>query len=232
MSAIAELAGILVAQGCSADVVRLIVRLVEQYADERLASYANNPTIIGGSSADVGGSSADSTYDRRKEYDRKRQAEIRRLKRLSEKPPLILTSLSSSEETLKEVSKERIRARARPKKQMGPLPENWGPGPDHYALAGELGFELKPIESRFRDYLKSHGKQYADYDAALRTFIRNTPKFNGGPHVNGQAKRGIIQAADDLCRKIASFDGPAKQDLDLRDREGPPVVGLLQNRRG
>ncbi len=47
---------------------------------------------------------------------------------------------------------------------------------------------------------------------------------------NGKAQSGIIQAADDLRRKIASFDGPASPDIGIRDREGPPPPRLLSNR--
>ena len=46
---------------------------------------------------------------------------------------------------------------------------------------------------------------------------------------NGQAKRGIIQAADDLRRKVASFDGPPSRDIELRDRPSAAPVRLLPN---
>lgn len=47
---------------------------------------------------------------------------------------------------------------------------------------------------------------------------------------NGKAKSGIIQAADDLCRKIASFDGPAGGDFELREPASPPPPRLLSSR--
>jgi uncharacterized protein YdaU (DUF1376 family) len=47
---------------------------------------------------------------------------------------------------------------------------------------------------------------------------------------NGKAKPGIIQAADDLCRKIASFDGPESQDIAVRDTAGAPATRLLSHR--
>ena len=49
-------------------------------------------------------------------------------------------------------------------------------------------------------------------------------------HFHGKTGSKIIQAADDLRRKIASFDGPASGDLDLRDGSGAPVAGLLSHR--
>lgn len=50
-----------------------------------------------------------------------------------------------------------------------------------------------------------------------------------GPQ-NGQTGSKIIQAADDLRRKIAGFDGPAGGDLGLRGGSGTPPPRLLSNR--
>jgi len=47
---------------------------------------------------------------------------------------------------------------------------------------------------------------------------------------NGKAKYGIMEAADSLRRKVASFDGPASENLDLRDGARPVVAGLLPQR--
>lgn len=46
---------------------------------------------------------------------------------------------------------------------------------------------------------------------------------------NGQSRSGIIQAADDLRRRIASFDGPPSGDKRVRSGESAPVVRLLPN---
>jgi hypothetical protein len=48
-------------------------------------------------------------------------------------------------------------------------------------------------------------------------------------HSNGQTRSRIIQAADDLSRKIASFDGPAGQDFDVRDAAGAASPRLLSH---
>lgn len=114
---IADLAALLMSHGLSSDVVRLSLELAEAHAAKAIADR----TIVGGSSADVVRSSA----DRRKEYDRNRQAEIRRLRR-AEKTGDILTSLSSSllsEETLKkERKKESSGIRAR---NASAVPDDW-----------------------------------------------------------------------------------------------------------
>lgn len=84
-------------------------------------------------------------------------------------------SISYKEEYL---IKDKIDRKTR--KRNVPLPESWRPPPRSIELARELGLDLAPIEERFRDYLKSTGRLYADYDAGFCNFVRNTPKFNGG----------------------------------------------------
>jgi hypothetical protein len=226
MTAIADLVSLLIEQRCSADVVRSVVDLAQRHAAEMVAAC---PTIVR-QSADVGGLSSDTAYQRRKEYDRNRQAEIRRLRRLSEKPPLILSSCSSDSKKLSEEGSKKER-RVRARKSLGPLPENWQPPDIAHGLATECGTTVAYVDGVFRDYLKSSGKLYADHDAAFCNFVRNQRKFNGNTHGQQQpAKRGIIQAADDLCRKVASFDGPSKSDIVLRDGEGEATPRLLSNR--
>ena len=225
MTAIGDLAALLAVHGLSADVVRSIVDLAQQHALE----VSSARPIIGGSSSDVVRSSADSSHERRKEYDRKRQAEIRRLKRLSEKTPLILTS--SSKESIQDKEESKKERRAREKKRLGPLPENWQPPDIAYALAADSGTTVPIVEAIFRDYLKSSGKLYADHNAAFCNFVRNQSKFNGnhGGKANGKAKIGIIQAVGDLRRKLASFDGPSREPDELRGAEGGAPVRLLSH---
>jgi uncharacterized protein YdaU (DUF1376 family) len=47
---------------------------------------------------------------------------------------------------------------------------------------------------------------------------------------NAKPKSAIIQAADDLCRKLASFDGPPRGTDELRGREGENAPRLLSHR--
>ena len=49
---------------------------------------------------------------------------------------------------------------------------------------------------------------------------------------NGQSRSGIIQAADDLCRKLASFDGPTRGADELRSGTGEAPPRLLSHGRG
>lgn len=50
-----------------------------------------------------------------------------------------------------------------------------------------------------------------------------------GPNANGTSGSKIIQAADDLCRTIAGFDGPARGLDELRSGAGPAPVRLLSH---
>jgi hypothetical protein len=50
-----------------------------------------------------------------------------------------------------------------------------------------------------------------------------------GPNANGSSGSKIIQAADDLVRKIASFDGPPRGLDELRSGEGEAPVRLLSH---
>lgn len=150
--------------------------------------------------------------------------------RSDEKPPLILTSLPSTEETLKGKKEKIVVTRARPpKKQLGPLPDDWKPPDRAFALAKECGTEVSHVEPVFRDYLKSSGKLYADHDAAFCNFIRNQHKFSG-QRANPHGRRTIQDAARDQHEKfLAKFQEPAPDSLCDGTRED--AVRLLPTRR-
>lgn len=46
---------------------------------------------------------------------------------------------------------------------------------------------------------------------------------------HGKSKNGITQAADDLCRQLADFDGPPRRDHELRSPEGEASPRLLSH---
>lgn len=63
--------------------------------------------------------------------------------------------------------------------------------------------------------------QAVDPSAWIAARLKTTENFNG------KTRSGIIQAADSLSRKIAEFDGPAREDFELRDAAGAPAPRLL-----
>jgi len=79
------------------------------------------------------------------------------------------------EEKVLSVKKESKKVR---KKELLYIPENWCPPDRAIVIAGELGLDIQDMEARWRDYLKSSGKLYADHDAAFCNFLRNDRKFN------------------------------------------------------
>ena len=131
----------------------------------------------------------------------------------AENPPLILSSSSSLEEGLsrrKESKKERI-----PKKRNAPLPENWTPQTHAYHVAEENGVNVQVVEQIFRDYLKSSGKLYADYDAAFYNFLRNQRRFSGNnTYGTAQAKSGGSITAS-LRRDLADIEQSEGSDFAL-----------------
>jgi hypothetical protein len=131
----------------------------------------------------------------------------------AENPPLILSSSSSLEEGLsrrKESKKERI-----PKKRNAMLPENWTPSVHAFQVAEEHGVNVQVVEQIFRDYLKSSGKLYADYDAAFYNFLRNQRRFSGNNNYGtAQAKSGGSLVAS-IRRELAELEQSEGSDFAL-----------------
>jgi hypothetical protein len=128
------------------------------------------------------------------------------------------TTINSKEERKKDTAQ---------RKRNAPLRDNWAPSQTSHRIAEQCGQDVRLVEQIFRDYLKSSGKLYADYDAAFNNFIRNQQRFNGAK--NGKQPSQIIQAADNLRAKLASFDGRAGRQDGLRGGEGAPSPRLLSN---
>lgn len=155
-------------------------------------------------------------------------ADVHQIPPDNSKPPLILTSLSSTGEILEERKKSSgIRARARGRT----VPEDWQPPERANAIAAECGTTVPHVEAIFRDYLKSSGKLYADHDAAFCNFVRNQQKFQGNKgQTNG--RRTVHDAArdlhEDVIRRIAELDAPAPTGL--RDGTGQGPLRLLPPR--
>jgi hypothetical protein len=156
---------------------------------------------------------ADTAAARRRAWDRDRKRKSKSgIPPESENGSLIASSPSEEAiEVVKEESKKDARASTgippefhRKKKRVGPMPENWSPPQRAFNLAVSLGLRVEDIEPRYRDYLASSGKQYADYDAGFCNFIRNTPKFSGGK--NGSTTGNILPAFDSLIDRVRDFD--------------------------
>jgi len=119
----------------------------------------------------------------------------------------LLTSSSNNLSEKKESKKER-----QPRKRNAPLPENWTPPLRAFQLAEQCGQNVQIVEGIFRDYLKSSGKLYADYDAAFNNFIRNQQRFNGGTK-NGTTQTSSLTAS--IRRELAELEQSESPDFAL-----------------
>jgi hypothetical protein len=63
------------------------------------------------------------------------------------------------------------------KKRASQLPENFLPRDSHLKLARDLGISLDVELPKFTDYHRAKGSTMKDWDAALRTWIRNARAF-------------------------------------------------------
>ena len=119
---------------------------------------------------------------------------------------------SSSENlSIKEGSKKE---RA-PKKRNAPLRDDWAPSLRSYQIAEENGQNVQIVEQIFRDYLKSSGKLYADYDAAFNNFIRNQQRFNGKSSNGTHHDRSANSLTASLKRELAELERTEGADFAL-----------------
>jgi uncharacterized protein YdaU (DUF1376 family) len=63
-------------------------------------------------------------------------------------------------------------------KRASALPDEFQPSQLHYNLALSIGVKLDEEIAKFRDYHQAKGSVMKDWDAALRTWIRNAAEFS------------------------------------------------------
>lgn len=204
MSAIADLVTLLGGVGgLSSDLIAKAVDLAQKHAEE-----------VGGCRPSIGGSSADSAMEKRRAYDRGRQAEIRRLKK--EAASLTTSSLPSSTDS--QEKKEGVVGRARGSR----LPVDWQPTQADLNFAvchlpeGQIAEEVE----KFRDYWHARagpGGVKLDWSATWRTWVRRA-KGNGQ---NGHRPHPISTAFNEL---IADAEARARA-ADLGDAD--PFGGVV-----
>ncbi len=73
------------------------------------------------------------------------------------------------------------------------LPPSWAPTPQHVVYAGEQHLDLAHQAAQFRDHHRAKGSLMVDWDAAFRTWLRNSATDFG----RGQAKKlAPVQGGD------------------------------------
>lgn len=94
-------------------------------------------------------------------------------------------------------------------KRANQLPEDFEPDDTAHELAAELGVSLSAELPKFRDYHAARGKPMKDWQAALRTWLRNAKAFAKPAPKQSEADRRADWLADITGRKNA-IDAPAK----------------------
>jgi len=101
---------------------------------------------------------------------------------VQETPHVVQETPQEVQETPQEVHPEASRSLKKQKKdkivaRASQLPESWRPNADGEAFARERGLHLRNTYDEFRDYHRSKGSTFKDWDAAWRTWSRNAVKF-------------------------------------------------------
>jgi len=75
------------------------------------------------------------------------------------------------------IRQKKEKERARTRANLQPLLDAWQPNAGHEDLAGKLQVDLHAEVEAFRDHHRAKASRFADWDAALRTWLRNAAKW-------------------------------------------------------
>jgi len=95
-------------------------------------------------------------------------------------------------------------------KRATQLPEDFEPDDTAAALAAELGVSLAAELPKFRDYHAARGKPMKDWQAAMRTWLRNAKQFAKPAAKQTESERRAAWLADITGRKGDAIDAPAR----------------------
>ena len=95
-------------------------------------------------------------------------------------------------------------------KRASQLPEDFDPDDTAAALAFELGVSLPTELPKFRDYHAARGKPMKDWQAALRTWLRNAKEFAKPAAKQTESERRAAWLADITGRNGNAIDAPAR----------------------
>jgi len=116
-------------------------------------------------------------------------------------------------------------------KRAALLPDDFKPDETASALAAEMGVSLSAELPKFRDYHAARGKPMKDWQAALRTWLRNAKAFArpasqaGPPRMTRDEGRALAAST-----RLADFRNAVAADKGLTDErtlEAPAVARLV-----
>lgn len=96
-----------------------------------------------------------------------------------------------------------------PKRAMQ-LPDDFEPDDTAVLLAAELGVSISAELPKFRDYHAARGKPMKDWQAALRTWLRNAKQFAKPTAKQTESDRRAAWLADITGRNGNAIDAPAR----------------------
>ena len=98
----------------------------------------------------------------------------------------------------------------KPSRKACQLPDDFEPDDTAASLAAELGVSLPAELPKFRDYHAARGKPMKDWQAALRTWLRNAKQFAKPVAKQTESERRAAWLADITGRKGDAIDAPAR----------------------
>lgn len=102
--------------------------------------------------------------------------------------------------------------KTKPARRATAYPEGFAPNEGHQALAKELGLPLEAEMAKFRDHHTAKGTVFKDWDAALRTWLRNSVTFRRpGQQVQGSTPHAAGVAIGDWWRTDAGVLAKGKE---------------------
>lgn len=116
--------------------------------------------------------------------------------------PAVLRALPADDEPQRKTSGTPKRATQ--------LPDDFEPDDTAASLAAELGVSLAAELPKFRDYHAARGKPMKDWQAAMRTWLRNAKQFAKPVAKQTESERRAAWLADITGRKGDAIDAPAR----------------------
>ena len=98
----------------------------------------------------------------------------------------------------------------KPSRKACQLPDDFEPDYTAASLAAELGVSLAAELPKFRDYHAARGKPMKDWQAAMRTWLRNAKQFAKPVAKQTESERRAEWLADITGRKGDAIDAPAR----------------------
>jgi hypothetical protein len=106
------------------------------------------------------------------------------------------------------------------KKPARACPPDWQPNDGHREKARELGVDLDAEVGRFKDFHAARGSVFADWDAALRTWLGNAPRFGNG------AARGAPAPVYEEPRSVRAQRVQDREAAEARARAEAAIHGI------